>query len=68
MLRLHNVLTTVRPPAGSFLDAMFELYAIPFPAAPRYEFAQLRPQIWLHEHHWAMKEELTRLYEQLSGR
>jgi Glycosyltransferase sugar-binding region containing DXD motif len=63
MLRVHNVLKTVRPPGGSYLAAMYERYGIEFPPAPRYDFSQLRPQRWLQEQHWAMKEELTRLYE-----
>jgi hypothetical protein len=68
MLRVHNVLKTVRPPVESYLAAMYERYGVEFPTAPRYEFSQLRSQRWLHEQHWAMKEELTRLYERLQKR
>jgi hypothetical protein len=66
MLWLHNVLKTVRPPAGSYLAEMYDRHGVEFPAGPRYEFAQLRPQIWLHERHLAMREELTRLHEELA--
>jgi hypothetical protein len=65
MLTLHNVLKTVRPPEGSYLAMLYDRYDIEFPTAPRYEFSHLRAQIWLHERHRRLREELTSLYERI---
>jgi hypothetical protein len=67
ILRVHNVLKTVRPPAGSFLARMYDAYEIPFPEEPRYDFPQLEPQITLQREHWLLCEEIERLRAELYG-
>jgi len=67
VLRMHNVLKTVRPPTGSFLAAMYDRHEVPFPDTPRYEFSQLEPQITLQREHWLLCDEIERLRAELYG-
>jgi hypothetical protein len=61
MLRIYNVLKTVRPPEGSFLDGLYEKYEVAFPASPRYTWDDLQGQVQLQAEHWALHEEIAQL-------
>jgi hypothetical protein len=61
MLRIASVLKDVRPPRGSYLDRMFDLHGIEFPASARYEWSDIEPQYEFQKEHWMLYKELARL-------
>jgi hypothetical protein len=68
MLRLANVLKDVRPPAGSFLDRLYLAHEIEFPAHPRYEWNEIRPQYELEKAHWRLAADARQLRDLLAAK
>ena len=58
VLRVHGILKTVRPPAGSFLRGLYERYGIAFPHEPEYVWRDLVPQVSLQRSVLALDAEL----------
>jgi hypothetical protein len=68
ILHLANVLKTVPPPSGSFLDSIYGRYGTSFPTTHRYEWSDLSPQVAFQAEYrktvdelWQVQNELERL-------
>jgi hypothetical protein len=57
VLKMSNVLTAVRPPAGSFLAGVYDRYDVPFASGLEYSWSDIASVVVLQEEHQALRRE-----------
>lgn len=67
VLRMSNVLTSVRPPTGSFLARVYEHYEAPFATELEYSWSDVAAVVVLQEAHQALRREHQVLCSELEA-